>query len=826
MKFKATLFAIITMCGTIITASLFALPKGSEKVIFTDPLYESWTNKDSKSKEVYTQVGTTALFDIDNTVNVIEDICGSSPAQNWTAGRAYDGHKGWDRNIPNDDNGVYPVFAIGPGVIEKVGLDCSKGDKTCNGGAGNFVRIRHNEHVVSKIFHLRYQKVFVSENQWVDRFHPIGLGGSTGNSSGEHVHVQIEIDGVAVDPTSLADQWSPKLSIDTNSCLTSPQFNLVTYQSLYDFVANKIVNLSVTLDMSGYSQLKEQHWLLESEGENEYDVIMEDYEQGGKKMSLFYDLIGHAPKAIAMPHGVLQWWFEHGSVYFYGKPIVSYPLKSASGENSGTVEFDFTGGYIKYAQGEADPIKEFAQYPEKAAPGMFIDGWKAGKSYAFATAFAKNGGSPKVGFPTGKENFSVSPYVHDWAGYSVQVFKGGTLGNAGIILQKSDDDFQAFLIYGKFWQTYHAPTMGIETFGPPLGDAYFDPKFNMLRQDFENGKTILETGEVILSNAEPVKKDPPKDPDPPPPAPDPCAKGICNAGDQESQICGKCSNGKKSRTCTSTCIWADWSACSDPDSAKLCCDNMKNACGGCASLAGQPNSSCGTNGQYQCDGSDKVICKETPITPPPKDPDPPSPQKNACGGTSTLSATPGTSCGKCGNWQCNGTDNVTCNASGVCFPGETSSQNCIIATNSLCDNSNGTQKKTCNNVCQWDVQVCAPAPSATQYAFDSKKVCGPKYCFQMLNTSGASITAQLSKKDGTVFGNMPLEWDVVNVSNSKVLATPFSSCNQTYTGQSSITVQLNLKYVVGQAQAKANFYSGPNCANAESTPTVSIEKCF
>ncbi len=779
---KIWLLMIIMVGGSLFSEFLWALPTDNDakSVTFTDPLYEDWVSQ--KDKVLASQVGTSALFDLYAGKGVIEDICGL--VTDWTPGHAYDNHKGWDRNIPNDNSGIYPVFATAPGIVEKIGTDCIKGDTWCNGGMGNFVQIRHNKHVVSKIFHLRYQKVFVSKNQWVDRFHPIGLGGSTGNSTGEHVHIQIEIDGVAVDPISLAEQWSPKIAINLDSCEKNPEHKLVTYQSLYGFVANLFATLSATFDIPGYSQDKTQYWLLDSRGENPKDIILEDYSKEGKKASLVYDLIGHAPQALFLPHVVLKWWFENGSVYLYGKPIAAYPISDISG----LTEFDFTNGYLRYMNGPTGLIETFAKYPEEAAPGMFIDGWNAGKSYAFVTAFAKNGGSAKVGYPTSSNG--NTPYVHDWSGYSVQVFKGGTLGNSAIVLQNSDDNFQAFLIYGKFWQTYHMSTMGIDVLGPPLGNAYFDPQFNMLRQDFEKGQTILESGEVMQSSTScpsadngsmgPTCKCPGSEKS------IPCGKcgiqkwscanftwktsgactdeGLCSINDQETQSCGKCGNGNKSRVCSSQCNWGAWSSCSDPDESKVCCDNAKNACGGCAPLQGQPNASCGNNGHYECNGTEQVFCKEPsePIVNPPKKPEPPK------------------------------------------------------------DPDPKTPPKDPD-----PTPPPPPSPPTCTPTFESTKVCGSKYCFQItsMDVSSLKATAKLTKITGTAFGNMPLEWDVVNTSTSKILATPGTSCNKLYTGQYEISVTLSLKNVSGKAQAKANFYSGPNCADYETTPTVTLDKC-
>lgn len=67
-----------------------------------------------------------------------------------------------------------------------------------NGGAGNWVVISHGNGIVTKYMHS--SAVFVSPGQYVERGQNIGLVGNTGNSFGAHLHFQVEVDGVAVNP--------------------------------------------------------------------------------------------------------------------------------------------------------------------------------------------------------------------------------------------------------------------------------------------------------------------------------------------------------------------------------------------------------------------------------------------------------------------------------------------------------------------------------------------------------------------------------------------------------------------------------------------------
>ena len=86
-----------------------------------------------------------------------------------------------------------PYYAADDGVV----IDATNGGGY-NGGAGNWIVISHGNGVVTKYMHSSV--TFVVPGDTVMRGQNIGLVGNTGNSSGPHLHFQIEIDGVAVDP--------------------------------------------------------------------------------------------------------------------------------------------------------------------------------------------------------------------------------------------------------------------------------------------------------------------------------------------------------------------------------------------------------------------------------------------------------------------------------------------------------------------------------------------------------------------------------------------------------------------------------------------------
>jgi murein DD-endopeptidase MepM/ murein hydrolase activator NlpD len=84
-----------------------------------------------------------------------------------------------------------PIFASGNGEIEKIGLE---------GGYGKYVRIRHANGYETAYGHMSAFARNLEEGSHVRQGQVIGYVGSTGLSTGPHVHYEILINGRFVDP--------------------------------------------------------------------------------------------------------------------------------------------------------------------------------------------------------------------------------------------------------------------------------------------------------------------------------------------------------------------------------------------------------------------------------------------------------------------------------------------------------------------------------------------------------------------------------------------------------------------------------------------------
>ncbi len=82
-----------------------------------------------------------------------------------------------------------PIYATADGIVLRAGVA---------GGYGNMVAIDHGRGIETRYGHM--SKLLVTANTRVHRGQMIGLMGSTGRSTGSHLHYEVRVDGKAVNP--------------------------------------------------------------------------------------------------------------------------------------------------------------------------------------------------------------------------------------------------------------------------------------------------------------------------------------------------------------------------------------------------------------------------------------------------------------------------------------------------------------------------------------------------------------------------------------------------------------------------------------------------
>ncbi|HEU0097841.1 MAG TPA: M23 family metallopeptidase [Allosphingosinicella sp.] len=91
-----------------------------------------------------------------------------------------------------------PIYATADGVVQRSEYN--------NGGYGNLVELDHGHGIQTRYGHL--SKSMVVAGQKVKRGDMIALMGSTGRSTGSHLHYEVRIDGKAVNPVPFLQSTS------------------------------------------------------------------------------------------------------------------------------------------------------------------------------------------------------------------------------------------------------------------------------------------------------------------------------------------------------------------------------------------------------------------------------------------------------------------------------------------------------------------------------------------------------------------------------------------------------------------------------------------
>ena len=95
-------------------------------------------------------------------------------------------HQGIDLAAPMGT----PIYATADGVVTDAGYN--------SGGYGNLIKVDHGRGIETRYGHL--SAIMVRAGQRITRGQQIGRMGSTGRSTGSHLHYEVRIDGRAVNP--------------------------------------------------------------------------------------------------------------------------------------------------------------------------------------------------------------------------------------------------------------------------------------------------------------------------------------------------------------------------------------------------------------------------------------------------------------------------------------------------------------------------------------------------------------------------------------------------------------------------------------------------
>ena len=132
---------------------------------------------------------------LENQKNLLASTPSIWPTKGWLSSRfgyrisPFTGGREFHKGIDISTRLNTPVTAPSDGIVVRVGR---------NGGFGKMITIQHGYGLVTKYAHL--EKILVKKGQTVKRGDKIGLAGNTGRSTGPHLHYEVHLNGVPVNP--------------------------------------------------------------------------------------------------------------------------------------------------------------------------------------------------------------------------------------------------------------------------------------------------------------------------------------------------------------------------------------------------------------------------------------------------------------------------------------------------------------------------------------------------------------------------------------------------------------------------------------------------
>lgn len=127
--------------------------------------------------------------------------------------RGYRWHYGTDLDLNTGDS----VLAAFDGIVRIAKWD--------GGGYGNYVVVRHYNGLETLYGH--FSKTLVQVGQYVKAGEVVGLGGSTGRSTGPHLHYEVRYQGNPIDPENLYD-FPESILKEKDFEITAALFNYLT----------------------------------------------------------------------------------------------------------------------------------------------------------------------------------------------------------------------------------------------------------------------------------------------------------------------------------------------------------------------------------------------------------------------------------------------------------------------------------------------------------------------------------------------------------------------------------------------------------------------
>lgn len=179
-------------------------------------------------------------------------------------------HEGID--IPGTMESTNIIAALDGTVIRTVNACDSINSRGCGGGYGNYIEILDTKGNTNIYAHMALNTQTVTVGDTVVQGQVIGKVGSSGDSTGAHLHFTIKVNGVAVDPLDYVDPANPRPSSSADMEFNTARFTKSEYVAILQeyYSQDGVCNSSSSQYVTGCTSFKTN--VLGNGAEEIYDV--------------------------------------------------------------------------------------------------------------------------------------------------------------------------------------------------------------------------------------------------------------------------------------------------------------------------------------------------------------------------------------------------------------------------------------------------------------------------------------------------------------------------------------------------------------------------
>lgn len=185
--------------------------------------------------------GTEAVTSNGNTFTAGEPAPTTITSNFGTRIDPYDGHESFHSGIDiasNDGSyGTYIIAArdgtvIYPNSDSPTNCVSNGTEDPCGGGYGNYVMIEHSDGSVTVYAHMYENSITVHYGDQVSQGQVIGKMGSSGRSTGAHLHFEVRVNGKQVNPLNFISESNPYPSKNSSSYINASEVKQSICKSL------------------------------------------------------------------------------------------------------------------------------------------------------------------------------------------------------------------------------------------------------------------------------------------------------------------------------------------------------------------------------------------------------------------------------------------------------------------------------------------------------------------------------------------------------------------------------------------------------------------